>query len=122
MSLVKRLQKNPEENILSPTELLGSARAKSHSLEESHQHPPPLRALLQWCSCCKEISSHCLILGISSCPSVATAIANPGSNSLSHSWGPLHSPTTHREWAAWGETPWAARAPLPAPSWCDRAG
>lgn len=66
MSLVKRLQKNPKENILRPMELPGSARAKSHSLEESHQNPPPPRALLQWCSFCKEISSHCLSLGISS--------------------------------------------------------
>lgn len=93
MSLVKRLQKNPKENILSPMELPGSARAKSHSLEESHQHPPPLRALLQWRSCCK-ISSHCLILGISSCPSVAAAVPNPGSNSLSTAGAPTQPHNT----------------------------
>lgn len=101
-------------------ELPEPARAKSHSLEESYpyptssQSPSALMFLLQGDQLPLPDPWH-FFLGVSSCPSVATEIHNPGSNSLSHSWEPPAQPShalQHPGNGLLGEKlPLAARAP-----------
>lgn len=77
-----------KDNVLNPVELPGSAQVKSRSLSRPIHISSLLRALLHWCSPCRETGSRCLILRLSSRPSVATATQDQEANSLhrGHCW------------------------------------